>query len=750
MPLAVLAGVICASLGAAPTGIGWWDAVLSFVFGALVTWFSSESGPLTWTIVAAPGLMLAGVPWVIPGVLAFGLVLVGWFRPQPEWRLIGAVVGLMLAPTLLVLRPTWFFGFPSLVVAAVVAVLGVSAWRRMPRREARVVADGVWVLCLVVPVALMLTIPAIVSSVQNVDDAAEHARAGLDRAEAGAIGGAAAEVQSGAELLFDAEESLSSRLTLPAQLIPVASQHLRVARESTRSGAALMNELASVAVGVDLDVFASGEAAIDLDAVRALQPEVQTAAKALNKASASFDGTRSPWLIPPIQESLQEVRNELRVGAETAAVAVDATETIPALLGENEPRRYLMIFGQPAEAREFGGLMSVYGTMTVDNGRLEIEQTSRAAELAIQLPDGMEIEGFPSFIDTADPARWPGNLTSIPDPASLALAADQLISATDGPPIDGVIYMDPFVMEAVLRIVGPLDVPEADLFPGAPATMAADEVVDFLLRDQYGSITGGTARHDYLASLLDVAIDAVAEAELPETTEIVDILGPLVASNRLQVVSLDTDENATLAGLGMQRIFTQQPGEDFLAVLSSNTSLNKLDAYAFRNVSYEATVAPDGSIDALVTVMVESRVDDSVGEFARGFEYQNVQPGEHRTKTIIYTPHEVTGAWVDEMPTAPGATRAFGMNRYTLTEIVRPGETVVFSFSVRGKLDFEARQVPDPELDDYGLQLATPSLVNADDVAVLIKRPAGDRLANFYLIGDTTMRWTDSGSLFRD
>ena len=51
-------------------------------------------------------------------------------------------------------------------------------------------------------------------------------------------------------------------------------------------------------------------------------------------------------------------------------VYVDFSERLPAILGWNEPRRYLILTQDPAEIRPTGGFVGSYGIVAFDNGSI--------------------------------------------------------------------------------------------------------------------------------------------------------------------------------------------------------------------------------------------------------------------------------------------------------------------------------------------------------------------------------------------
>ncbi len=79
------------------------------------------------------------------------------------------------------------------------------------------------------------------------------------------------------------------------------------------------------------------------------------------------------------------------------------------------------------------------------------------------------------------------NLTMAPDFPSVASVAAELFPQSGGRPVDGVILMDPFVLQTLLQYTGPIDV------EGLERNLNADNAADILLKDHTSSPTTPSA-----------------------------------------------------------------------------------------------------------------------------------------------------------------------------------------------------------------------------------------------------------------
>ena len=73
--------------------------------------------------------------------------------------------------------------------------------------------------------------------------------------------------------------------------------------------------------------------------------------KAAEETRSIIADVRSPWLLQPIDDKLDELDAELSDSIPWVKVAADALGVVPQLLGSEGPRRYLLQFATPGEAR---------------------------------------------------------------------------------------------------------------------------------------------------------------------------------------------------------------------------------------------------------------------------------------------------------------------------------------------------------------------------------------------------------------
>jgi hypothetical protein len=381
-------------------------------------------------------------------------------------------------------------------------------------------------------------------------------------------------------------------------------------------------------------------------------------------------------------ESLQD---EIASSQPDAEQAVEALDLAPGLLGADGTRRYVVLFGNPAEAREMGGFVASIGVLTADQGRLDFESLPTPGQLRSTL-DGVELGvEIPPGYANARPASFVENWTDSPDIQTVASVVGDLAPAVTQAPADGVLYVDPYTLAALLELTGPVTVEEGT------EQLTAENAVDFLLRDQYQSpdFEPGGERKERLGDAGEVAFDRLLTGGLPRPRVLADVLSPLVQARRLQFTTTDPAAHDLLRNVGLRPDIDQGDSETIL-VANEMRRPGKLDAYLERDIRYEATVGEDGALEATVTVALTNRAPRTG---MADYQLSVPNPAEDLDRTTNVTTLDVFSAFpgaevtVDGVEAGFNQTPGYGLEQYAVPVEVPAGATVEVVLRFTGAVD---------------------------------------------------------------
>jgi hypothetical protein len=721
-----LVGIILAASAAGfsdhrPTGLSWWDSLLTVWFVVVVALAVSVAPHWFWFLSLAVNAALAENPrWA--GVALAGLVLALLVEAtRSQFWPISVAVGMLVAHGLLHLSmasvaPSSRFGVPSAVAGAMSLLAVVAALLRADEQWRKPVRLLAMAMLLVTIGAAGLGGLAAAMAQEQVADGSEAARAGLEAARDGDVDLAAGQLDRSVVALADADATLNSWWIEPARLVPVVSQHVEVARVATSRAGAVATAAGVALVDADIEKLKVSGGAIDVDLIASMAAPLAEVESSLTTAVEDLGAARSPWLLPQLDRQLDEVLTEMADAVPDARKAADATRLLPGLLGHDEPRRYLVLFGTPAEARELGGIVGNVIELTVDNGKVEITNQMRDGELNQAGPGRLEDRNsYPARYLINQPEVFAQNWSGMTDLPSVARAVADLYPSMGGRSIDGVLYADPYGIAALMEFTGPVEVPELG------RSLGADTVVPFLLVGQYETFEQDD-RVDFLDQIALVTFSRLLSADLPSPRRVGDVLGPAARQGRLQMATFDADENAFLDTLFLLGDLPANDGGDHLAVVHANGGADKLDGFLQRTVHYDAVLDPDtGAIAATVTVELTNNVPEGLPDYVIGREGREIPPATNRVHLSIYTPHELRALRVQGRDVDPELQQELGYQRYLTFVDVAPGRTMTVTFELEGAVDLSA--------GSYRLTVAPQAVANPDRVTIGVE--AGARRFTF-------------------
>jgi hypothetical protein len=471
---------------------------------------------------------------------------------------------------------------------------------------------------------------------------------------------------------------------------------------------------------------------------------LQSVRNSMEQAQTAVVDVRSPWLVSLLTtyiDKLDDQVDENLPDVQNAAAAVRVAHGL--LASDGEPRRYLVLFTTPAEARGRSGFAGNYAELVADNGKVTMPRFGRLTELINQgVPFEQRTLDDPNLADYLvryarfDPAGW-RNLNMSPDLPTVALAARQLYPQSGGTPIDGVLTVDPVGLAALMNFTGPIGPQDLEDPGGLDFDLTSQNVADFLLHGQYVDFPDRSQRIDFLDDVARVTFDRLTtNAELPSPRDAVDILDPVVEAGHIQFTTFQTDEAFYFAELGIAGQFGAY-SNDFVSLVTSNAAGNKIDYFLQRGVRYDATWDPStGAVTARITASLANTAPAAgLPDYIIGSDLDDLAPGTNRSFVSIYTPYDLDAARINGQPVALESGRELGLNVYSTFVDIPAGGTVTLELDVAGTWVGDTYGVDVPPQPMARPDLIEVNVTVAGDVPV---EPGGDGAG----LEGRTVRWT--------
>jgi hypothetical protein len=200
-----------------------------------------------------------------------------------------------------------------------------------------------------------------------------------------------------------------------------------------------------------------------------------------------------------VADRLAEVREGLRDGSVVATGLADLLQG---------PRRYLVLAANNSEMRAGSGMFLSLGELTLQDGSFALGDFAPAGDSLVPAPPPITDADYAARWGWLNPNREWRNLAVSPRFDATAELASRMWTGLRKPPVDGVLALDPLVVQALLEAAGPVTV--------AGREVTADNVDDLLLHDQYIGLTSlagdaNAARRELLGLIAKAALGNVEQ-----------------------------------------------------------------------------------------------------------------------------------------------------------------------------------------------------------------------------------------------
>lgn len=425
-----------------------------------------------------------------------------------------------------------------------------------------------------------------------------------------------------------------------------------------------------------------------LPTLAAAGPALTQADEALDRAAAARAGLAAAL---PAEELPWRIQQLLALADEWLPIGQDGLRLaphLPALLGADGPKRYLIMAQNEDELRATGGFVTGAGLVTVENGRitsLEFRDSSNVDNFATKpydfppqpLYDYMDLE----LLAFRDANFWADF------PTSAQKAMDLYAYGLDVPPLDGAIAIDQEFLRLLVDATGPVPIPDSD------RSINANNLLQVLRQarniqegQQVGEWVGD--RKAFLggfAAAIRTKIESDFSAINP--VKLARNMVDAVETRHLSITVRDPDASAALAAMGWDGRLPSAPPGDFLMAVDTNMGYNKVNVYVERTLGYDVQLGPEpqGTLTILYThtgpAVAEECYQGVTEEFELALPYEALTDKCYWNYLRVYVP---SGSVLQAAShhTVPGKTlfngRTWDGDAQTVAE--QPGLTTFANF----------------------------------------------------------------------
>ena len=385
-----------------------------------------------------------------------------------------------------------------------------------------------------------------------------------------------------------------------SQVLPMVGDDVTAVRTLSRGSHTVARDVVAPLVesGLTLDRFRPRGGRLDIAPLREASTYLHDASPAMAEVEGEVTALAPGGLIGAIRGPVLDAQRELaRVASLTRAAAV-ATELLPAMLGGERRRTYLIVFQNNAEVRATGGLAGSFGVLSAEGGKLSMKRTVLPTLLENGEP-AAPLTRSEMQIFTQRMAVFARNINFTPDFPRAAQLLSAFWDRTGRPPVDGVLSLDPVALSYLINYTGPITLSNG-------TTLTPDNTVSTLLRDAY--LEPDPRKQDAFFNEAALTIfDSALQSADGSVQAFVGALRRGIDERRIAVWSARRAEQAVLAKEDVANALPQRTGRPEVGVYFNDSAADKLSYYLHAKTKVDPESCSESGVQRLaVTVRLSS------------------------------------------------------------------------------------------------------------------------------------------------
>lgn len=387
--------------------------------------------------------------------------------------------------------------------------------------------------------------------------------------------------------------------------------------------------------GLDLSALTPVDGRVQLAPLVAAAPLLSRAADSMAAVEAPVAAIRTEDLVSLVAAPVAHVQVQLAEVAHQLRSADTAGNLLPAMLGVDAPRTYLVLLQTNAELRATGGMPGALSVITADDGRLTMTRQATAVEVHAAGRTNVELAAEDEALYSDRMAAYLADVNFTPHFPTAAQLAQQMWWQYSGQQVDGVLATDPVALSYLLSATGPV----ADGFGGQ---LAEGDAVDMLLSGAYSRFPDTAEQDAYFAAAAANVFSALLAGRAAPTA-LLPALARAAGEHRLLVWSARADERAQLRGTVLTGEMPVGAGAPTtMGVFFNDGTGSKMDYYLATEVDLVNSRCDAAGSVHTVRVSLANRAPadaaQTLSPAVTGAAYSSVEPGHIATSIVVIGP----------------------------------------------------------------------------------------------------------------
>jgi len=382
-------------------------------------------------------------------------------------------------------------------------------------------------------------------------------------------------------------ERLKSFVTVLADITPAGNIY-KSGKNTLEMGDHLSAAAFGLLSGIN-DISSSTDLSLS-SRVKSFSSAVKPAVAELAAAASNAKSINPAHLPEGGKEQFIKLKDALPQAVSALSQLQETLDFSVAVLGDNELRRYLLVFQNDNELRATGGFMGSYALVDFKDGKIE----------KITIPQGGTYDvraGFNKILIPPEPLRLVGSRWEFqdanwwPDWPTSATNVKWFYEKSGGPTVDGVIAINSGWLKDLLQVTGPIALPQYG------KTITADNFEDVLQRSIELQAADKSKPKKILSELAPKILDKVFNLPPKDNLRLAEVIAGALKSRAIQLYFSNNDlQKFALRNDWAGALATPAPHTDYLNVIATNIGGGKTDDLVRQKIYHQAEIKADGSV----------------------------------------------------------------------------------------------------------------------------------------------------------
>ena len=408
--------------------------------------------------------------------------------------------------------------------------------------------------------------------------------------------------------------------------------------------------MVDAAGSIDQSWFGINDSTIAMPGIDKVSTKLVRANTIVQKANTKFQSIDGVT-INALKNALTPAQKKMNVVAQTSDSLSRAVRLLPSMLGLNNPnetRTYLILAQGNAELRATGGVAGSWGTVTVQNGKITLNDFVSESELEGLDSPVTELSADEIALYSDKLGRKPQDVNFTPDFQRTGTIAKAMWEQRFGQQIDGVLSIDPVLLQRVLSVVGSVQVS----YKNCSMVLDGQSTSRVLLNGAYAALPDPEDQDEFFSLAATEAFNRMLHVQSSQSMQLIKQLATAAQQGHVYVWSAHAEEQSVLAGTAVSGgLFTAKSPKymggktpkQVIGVYFNDAMGSKMDWYLDRKVTDTVTETyADGRERHEITISLRNTLSEAdvakVPGYVIGSLENGAQAGDIQFINYLYAP----------------------------------------------------------------------------------------------------------------